>query len=69
MTTTTPARDAPLALSRCWWQWFLRGTQGATSTEYALLLAFLAMALVVAVRLFGGVLVDLFSLYPDLTSS
>jgi Flp pilus assembly pilin Flp len=47
----------------------IRDPRGATSTEYALLLAFLAVVIVLSVRLFGGVLVDVFSLYPDLTTS
>jgi Flp pilus assembly pilin Flp len=43
--------------------------RGATASEYALLLAFIMVVIVVAVKGFGPVLADLFQSYPDLTSS
>jgi Flp pilus assembly pilin Flp len=46
-----------------------RDDRGATASEYALLLAFIMVVIVVAVKGFGPVLADLLQRYPDLSSS
>lgn len=52
------------------WQVFGRGrTEGATSAEYALLTALIAIVIVVSVRFYGGAVVGLFRTYPELISS
>jgi Flp pilus assembly pilin Flp len=48
---------------------FVRDDRGATASEYALLLAFIMVVIVVAVKGFGPILADLFQRYPDLSSS
>jgi Flp pilus assembly pilin Flp len=44
----------------------LRDDQGATMAEYALMVAFVAMAALLAVTMFGGALRDLFQNAADL---
>jgi len=44
----------------------LRDDQGATMAEYALMVAFVAMAAFLAVTMFGGALRDLFQNAADL---
>ena len=40
---------------------FLRDESGATATEYAMLLVFVALAVAVGAQAFGGALTDLFT--------
>ncbi|MEZ5232300.1 MAG: Flp family type IVb pilin [Acidimicrobiia bacterium] len=48
---------------------FGRRCEAATSAEYALLIAMIAVVIVVAVAFFGRAVVGLFETYPELISS